>query len=161
MLKKRWVRDKSMVSEQEHHACNRFPIFSEARQFPCKIVQIWICNMLNSGYHLPGTAAGQQQKTRWRYMKRPGQHRHSLVLLRHRGRTAKGPQPTLACSPISSIFNHFTNLADKIVTFSTSRDKVAAACAFSLEACHSASVSAHTLAAYFHLWDCIYERKLQ
>lgn len=87
MMEKRQVWDKSTGSQQQHHACSRFLIFSEAMQFPCKIIQTWICNTLNSGYHLSGTAAGQQQTTRC--MERPSQHSYSLVLLRHRGSTAR------------------------------------------------------------------------
>lgn len=110
--------------------------------------------MLNSGgYHVSGTAAGQQQDDKmqiyentWPAREQPGapeaQRQHS-----------KGPTAhTSLQSPILSSFNHVRHLANKIVTSSTLRDKLAAGCAFSFEACHSASVSAHiTLAAYFHL----------
>lgn len=143
-----------MANEQEHHACSRFLIFSETRQFSCKIIQTWTCNTLNSGYHLSRSTAGQQQKTRCRYRK--GQHSYSLVLLRHRGSTARAYSLAGLQRPISSNLNHFRNLADKTATFPTQRDKLAAVCAFSLEACHSVSVSARTtltelMKVYFHL----------
>lgn len=176
MLEERWVGDRSMRCEKEQRSRTwQIPYFQWSQKMTCKRTQTWICDMnrlLNSrGQHLSGTAAAydlswpptgredvsELHENVWPACLQPG----ALEAERHhrKGPTVYTGHAHFKYWPAFQVLQ-VRNLADRIAAFSALGGKLAVACAFSLKAWHSSSVSKHTnLEADFHLWDCIYDIK--